>query len=90
MRKSRFPAFSYEIRLNDVYEEAWENASKSKQTTQQKRCMNGIGRQKMRWSERDFHILWLAKEGKTPQVIAEQLGYTAHWVRILASIGGLS
>jgi transposase len=28
-----------------------------------------------------WHILWLAKEGKTPQVIAEQLGYTARWVR---------
>jgi transposase len=35
----------------------------------------------MRWSERDFHILSLAKEGKTPQVIAELLGYTARWVR---------
>ena len=28
-----------------------------------------------------WHILWLAKEGKTPQVIAELLGYTARWVR---------
>lgn len=28
-----------------------------------------------------WHILWLAKEGKTPQGIAEQLGYTARWVR---------
>ena len=28
-----------------------------------------------------WHILWLAKEGKTPQTIAEQLGYTARWVR---------
>ena len=28
-----------------------------------------------------WHILWLAKEGKTPQMIAEQLGYTARWVR---------
>jgi transposase len=28
-----------------------------------------------------WHILWLAKEGKTPQVIAEQIGYTARWVR---------
>src|SRR5215467_7998077 len=28
-----------------------------------------------------WHMLWLAKEGKTPQVIAEQLGYTARWVR---------
>ncbi len=28
-----------------------------------------------------WHILWLAKEGKTPQVIAEVLGYTARWVR---------
>ena len=28
-----------------------------------------------------WHILWLAKEGKTPQVIAEQAGYTARWVR---------
>src|SRR5215467_2168167 len=28
-----------------------------------------------------WHILWLAKEGKTPQAIAEQLGYTARWVR---------
>ena len=43
--------------------------------------MNGIGTRKMRLSERDFHILWLAKEGQTPQTIAEQLGYTARWVR---------
>ncbi len=28
-----------------------------------------------------WHILWLAKEGKTPQMIAEQVGYTARWVR---------
>ena len=28
-----------------------------------------------------WHILWLAKEGRTPQVIAELLGYTARWVR---------
>jgi transposase len=28
-----------------------------------------------------WHILWLAKEGKTPQMIAELLGYTARWVR---------
>jgi transposase len=28
-----------------------------------------------------WHMLWLAKEGKTPQVIAELLGYTARWVR---------
>ncbi len=28
-----------------------------------------------------WHILWLAKEGKTPHVIAEQLGSTARWVR---------
>ena len=30
-----------------------------------------------------WHILWLAKEGKTPQVIAEQVGYTARWVRMV-------
>jgi transposase len=28
-----------------------------------------------------WHILWLAKEGKMPQEIAELLGYTARWVR---------
>ena len=28
-----------------------------------------------------WYILWQAKEGKTPQQIAEQLGYTARWVR---------
>jgi transposase len=28
-----------------------------------------------------WHILWRAVEGKTPQVIAELLGYTARWVR---------
>jgi hypothetical protein len=28
-----------------------------------------------------WHILWLAKEEKPPQVIAEQLGYTARSVR---------
>lgn len=26
-------------------------------------------------------ILWQAKEGKTPHIIAKQLGYTARWVR---------
>ena len=30
-----------------------------------------------------WHILWLAKEGKTPQQIAEQLGYTARWIRTI-------
>ncbi|MGH2478583.1 MAG: winged helix-turn-helix domain-containing protein [Ktedonobacteraceae bacterium] len=30
-----------------------------------------------------WHILWLAREGKTPQVIAELLGYTARWVRMV-------
>jgi hypothetical protein len=59
----------------------YQSASKSKQSTQQKSCMSGIGRRKMRLSEPDFHILWRAVEGKTPQVIAEQLGYTARWVR---------
>ena len=28
-----------------------------------------------------WHILWRAVEGRKPQVIAEQLGYTARWVR---------
>jgi DNA-binding CsgD family transcriptional regulator len=28
-------------------------------------------------SERDFHILWLMKEGHTPDEIALMLGYTA-------------
>src|SRR5215469_9780636 len=28
-----------------------------------------------------WHILWRAVEGKTPQTIAEPLGYTARWVR---------
>jgi transposase len=28
-----------------------------------------------------WHILWQAKEGKTPQEIASVLGYTARWVR---------
>src|SRR5215471_4983253 len=28
-----------------------------------------------------WHILWLAVEGKTAQMIAELLGYTARWVR---------
>lgn len=28
-----------------------------------------------------WHILWQAKEGKTPQEIADLLGYTARWVR---------
>jgi hypothetical protein len=28
-----------------------------------------------------WHILWRAVEGKTPQTIAEQLGYTARWIR---------
>jgi transposase len=28
-----------------------------------------------------WHILWQAKEGKTPQEIAHLLGYTARWVR---------
>jgi len=28
-----------------------------------------------------WHMLWLLKEGKTPQDIAALLGYTARWVR---------
>lgn len=28
-----------------------------------------------------WQILWLASEGKTPQAIAEMVGYTARWVR---------
>src|SRR5215831_391397 len=34
-------------------------------------------------SERDFHILWLMKEGHTPDEIAFLLGYTARWVRTM-------
>ena len=34
-------------------------------------------------SERDFHILWLMKEGHTPDEIALMLGYTARWVRTI-------
>jgi Winged helix-turn helix len=30
-----------------------------------------------------WSILWQAKEGKTPQQIAEQLGYTARWIRAI-------
>src|SRR5690242_20575185 len=30
-----------------------------------------------------WHILWLAKEGKSPREIAEMLGYTARWVRTI-------
>jgi transposase len=30
-----------------------------------------------------WYILWQAKEGKTPQQIAEQLGYTARWIRTI-------
>ncbi len=30
-----------------------------------------------------WHILWLMKEGKTPQEIATMLGYTARWVRTI-------
>jgi transposase len=32
---------------------------------------------------RDFHILWLMKEGHTPDEVASMLGYTARWVRTL-------
>ena len=34
-------------------------------------------------SARDFHILWLMKEGRTPHEIAYMLGYTARWVRTI-------
>ena len=34
-------------------------------------------------SERDFHILWLMKEGHTPDEVAFMLGYTARWVRTI-------
>jgi len=30
-----------------------------------------------------WYILWQAKEGKTPEQIAEQLGYTARWIRTI-------
>lgn len=30
-----------------------------------------------------WHMLWLAKEGKSPREIAELLGYTARWVRTI-------
>lgn len=30
-----------------------------------------------------WHILWLVKEGHTPREVAEQLGYTAGWVRAI-------
>src|SRR5258708_17865551 len=30
-----------------------------------------------------WHILWQAKEGKTPREVAELLGYTARWVRTI-------
>jgi transposase len=34
-------------------------------------------------SERDFHILWLMKDGHTPDEVASMLGYTARWVRTI-------
>jgi len=30
-----------------------------------------------------WYMLWQAKEGKTPQQIAERLGYTARWIRTI-------
>lgn len=30
-----------------------------------------------------WQMVWLAKEGKKPQEIAEQVGYTARWVRMV-------
>jgi transposase len=30
-----------------------------------------------------WHMLWQAKEGKSPREIAELLGYTARWVRTI-------
>jgi len=30
-----------------------------------------------------WHILWLMKEGQTPEEIASMLGYTARWVRTI-------
>src|SRR5512142_2133299 len=30
-----------------------------------------------------WHIMWQAKEGKSPREIAELLGYTARWVRTI-------
>lgn len=30
-----------------------------------------------------WHILWLIKEGHTPDEVAQQVGYTARWVRTI-------
>lgn len=30
-----------------------------------------------------WHILWLIKEGHTPEEVAQQVGYTARWVRTI-------
>jgi transposase len=32
-----------------------------------------------------WHILWLMKEGHTPNAIASMLGYTARWIRTIVS-----
>ena len=45
--------------------------------------MNATEAQLIPLSERDFHILWLMKEGHTPEEIAFMLGYTARWVRTI-------
>lgn len=30
-----------------------------------------------------WHMVWLMKEGQTPKEVAEQVGYTARWVRTI-------
>jgi hypothetical protein len=45
--------------------------------------MNAIAGPAMPSSERDFPLLWLMKEGHTPDEIALMLGSTARWVRTM-------
>jgi len=63
--------------------EVWQRESRSKRIYQQKSCVSSIVKTTDAVERTHWHMLWLAKEGKSPREIAALLGYTARWVRTI-------